>query len=546
MLKINMNILATLLSFFLICSCVDDDSTLPDLSTTNDNSYSPAVVKAAMDEQQKKVISLFFEGTDPESGMAYNNPKYKETLTTGASGMGVMCVLAGVERGWIDRAAGAEHIAKMTRFLKKATRFEGTWSHWYYTDGRPYPFGDQTAAGEIVETAFMMGGLFSACEYFTGNSDAEKEIRENTQYFWETINWKKFVKGDKLYWIWHSDRVGQDNEYELPIVGWNECLLVYILGMAAPDNLKIPQSLYTTSWKGWNYSNPGRETYGYLMPLGSEFGGPLFLSQYSFLGLDPRLLEDNDANYWTQNLSHTLINRHYCVYEAPAEYNYSALNWGLTACGGCGTHPEYKGRMPGDDDGVIAPTASISAYPFTPFYSTQVLLNLLKNYPKVNGKYGFSISYSPGEKAVGTDYLAMEQAPMAIMMENYRSGLLWNLLMKNEYVQKGLQLADMKSKPDYKPGFYLSFINTKTEVYDMMRHPDRENYEIDFYAANAGNGTLQITNMMNDVKYNTNINLTAGANVISFFDDTILRGKKYNLTVTDSSNKTYTIPVILR
>ena len=541
------NILVALFTTLFTCSCVDDESTLPAPSTSNDNSYSPVTVKAMMDEQQKKIISLFYEGADPTTGMAYNNPKYKETLTTGASGMGVMCIVAGVERGWIDRAAGAEHIAKMTRFLKKATRFEGAWSHWYYTNGAPYPFGNQVAAGEIVETAFMMGGLLTACEYFTGNSDAEKEIRENTQYFWETINWKKFIKGDKLYWIWHSDKVGQNNELELQMIGWNECLLIYILGMAAPDHLKIPQSIYSTSWKGWNFATPSRKTYGYLMPLGTEYGGSLFLSQYSFLGLDPRLMEDNDVYYWTQNVSHTMINRHYCIFEAPAEYNYSELNWGLTACGGCGSNSDYKGRRPfQDDDGVIAPTASISAYPFTPFYSTQVMFNMSKNFPNLNGEYGFSISYSPSEKSVGTDYLAMEHAPMAIMIENYRTGLIWNLLMKNEYVQKGLQLAGMKSQPNYQPGFYLAMINTATEVYDMMRHPDSENYEINFYTTNAGNGTLKISNMMNEIVFDTRVDLTAGTNTISFFNNSILRGKKYTLSVSDAANKTYSIPVILR
>ena len=135
---------------------------------------------------------------------------------------------------------------------------------------------------------------------------------------------------------------------------------------------------------------------------------------------------------------------------------------------------------------------------------------------------------------------------MAIMMENYRTGLIWKLLMKNEYVQKGLQLAEIRTSPEYTPGFYLATVNTATHVYDMMRHPDREKYEIDFYTKNSGNGLLVLANTKNEETYRTNIELTAGTNIISFFDNSILRGKKYTLTVTDGANQSYSIPVTLR
>ena len=311
--------------------------------------------------------------------------------------MGIMNLVIGVERGWTSREDAAEHIVKIVRFLKTADRFAGAWAHWYRPDGKILPFGNQNEAGEIVETAFMMGGLLTACEYFTGNSEAEKEIRETTNYFWETIEWNHFVNNGRLYWIWHKDT----NTYELPLIGWNETLLVYILAMAAPDNHKVSTDIYKNCWQGRNFATPGRKTYGYLMPLGTEYGNALFLSQYSFLGLDPRAMEDKYTYYWTQNVSHTMVNRHYCIYEAPEEYKYSESDWGLTACGGCGKNPEYKSREPFKDDGIIAPTAAISAFPYTPFYSTQVLMNLIRNYPKLNGTYGLNISYCPSDGISG-------------------------------------------------------------------------------------------------------------------------------------------------
>lgn len=538
--KMIFNTAILLLSALTLGSCIDDESTTGDSYVENDNTYAPATMRRVMDEHEQKVVKFFTKGANSATGMAYNSSTDKSTLTTGASGFGVMNLVIGAERGWITREEAAEQVVKIVRFLKTADRFAGAWAHWYGTNGRIKAFGDQEQAGEIVETAFMMGGLLTACEYFDGTADNEREIRETTEGFWNTIEWNHFVKDGLLYWIWHQN----EDRYELPLVGWNETLLVYILAMAAPDAHKVPVSVYKNCWQGYNFSHPGRQTYGYTLPLGSETGGPLFLAHYSFLGLDPRQMQDTHCFYWTQNQSHTMINRHYCVYEAPEKYGYSVNDWGLTACGGCGSHPEYMSRDANYDDGIIAPTAAISSMPYTPFYSSQVLLNLEKNYPKLNGTYGFGVSYEPATKSVGTDYLAMEHAPMAIMMENYRSGLIWRLLMQNEHVRRGLELAEI-SAPTNVSGFYMAVVNSVTGVYDMVRHPDSEQYEIDFYARNAGTATLTLQSASSDIAYTTNLQVTAGPNTLRFFDSNILRGKKYTLTVAADS-QTYTIDVALR
>lgn len=524
-----------------LCGCVRDDSSTGDSYVENDNTYAPEILRNRMDEQQQKVIDYFVSGANPETGMAYNSSNNKSTLTTGASGFGIMCMIVGVERGWIDRQAAAEQIARITRFLKSADRFAGAWAHWYDPSGKILPFGNQVQAGEIVETAFMMGGLLTASEYFQGDTEAERQIRENTREFWQTIEWNRFIDGDRLYWIWHQN----EDRLELPLVGWNETLLVYILGMAAPEEHRIPTDVYRKCWQGYDFAHPSRKTYGYSLPLGSDKGGPLFLSQYSFLGLDPSRMQDEFCYYWTQNQSHTLVNRHYCLYKAPAEYAYSVTDWGLTACGGCGEHPEYLSRDPENDDGIIAPTAAISAFPYTPFYAAQVLLNLKKNYPGLNGRYGFYVSCCPADRSVSNEYLAMEHAPMAIMMENYRSGLIWNLLMKNEYVREGLRLAGI-SEPTDLYGFATAAVNTATGVCDLMRHPDRECYEIDLFTPNAGKGILELTGSNGKSVYRKEVDLQVGRNVVRFFDSRIVRGKKYTLTITDAAGTAFGIEVALR
>ena len=531
-----MNILLALCVTAMMASCVDDLSTTGGEFVENDDTYSPAKLRNIMNEHEMKSVRFFTEGADEATGMAYNSSLDKHTLTTGASGMGVMNIVIGVERGWISREEGAEQVAKITRFLKSADKFDGSFAHWYSPQGKIIAFGNQNQAGEVVETAFMMGGLLTACEYFDGEAEVEKELRANTDELWNNINWSRFIKDGTLYWIWHQD----EDRHELPLVGWNETLLVYILGMAAPQGHNIPVDVYKNCWQGHDFCHPGRETYGYELPLGTDTGGPLFLAQYSFLGLDPKKMEDNYCFYWQQNMNHTMINRHYCVYEAPADNGYDALNWGLTACGGVGDDSGYLSRDPENDDGVIAPTAALSSMPYTPFYSTQVLMNLESNYPKLNGKYGFYVAYRPATKEVSNEYLAMEHAPMAIMMENYRTGLIWNLLMNNEYVKKGLQLAGI-AEPTRQAGFYTAAVNSRTGVCDMMRHPDRECYLIDYYSRIGGETSITLTTAGGEVVYAQNIHLNAGANVIEFFDPGVQRGTKYTLTVETNS-----IDVILR
>lgn len=535
------HLLAIWFSAAALLGCVEDESTTGDSYVENDNTYAPEVMRNLMNEHEQKVMDYFVSGSNPGTGMACNSSASKSTLTTGATGFGIMSLIIGVERGWITRSAAASQIVRITEFLKSADRFAGAWAHWYDPTGKIVPFGDQKAAGEIVETAFMMGGLLTASEYFDGADADETAIREATGYFWQTIEWNRFLKDGTLYWIWHAD----EDRHELPLVGWNETLLVYILGMAAPEEHRIPADVYRNCWQGYDFSHPTRETYGYSLPLGTDKGGPLFLSQYSFLGLDPREMQDSHCYYWAQNQNHTMINRHYCVYEAPAEYGYSESAWGLTACGGCGEHPDYRSRDPENDDGILAPTAAISAFPYTPFYSAQVLLNLERNYAKLNGRYGFYVSYCPSDKSVSGEYLAMEHAPMAIMMENYRSGLIWKLLMGNSCVQEGLRQAGITA-PTNLEGFCTSVVNTATGVCDLLRHPDRGAYEIDLFMSEPGRGTLTLTSTNGSEAYRTEVTLAAGRNTLSFFDSGIVRGKRYRLTVTGSAGRSHVIDVVLR
>ena len=533
----------------LCVACTEKPQQQPDNGSgevvANDNTYSPSKVRFILDSQQKKMIDFFMSGADETSGMCLNSSQWGGTMTTGATGMGFMNIIAGVERGWIIREDGLDQILKTVKFLDTADRYHGSWSHWYDSEGNTLPFGNPVAAGDIVETAFVMTGLIAAKEYFNGADEKEVELRNYVDKFWKEVDWSNFVHNGKLYWIWHSDQTGS-SAWEHALTGWNETLIVYILALAAPQGHNVSQNIYRNCWQ----SNGGiyhenQTVYNYRQPLGRPANKEgLFLAQYSFLGLDPRHMADRYVNYWDHVTAYTMINRHYCVYEAPEAHNYSEKAWGITACDGSGPSSGYSGRTPSNDDGVLCTSASVSSYPYTPFYCTQVLLNLNQNWSFMNGKYGFKTSFHPGSGMASSYYLGMEHAPQAVMIENYRSGLLWNLVMKNEHIKKGLQLAGI-SEPEYKEGFYLAMTESVTGVYDMIRHPDREKYEIDYYSEAAGKGEVRIISDEGKIVHKFDVDLKNGGNVISFYRDDIIRGKEYKLRVKGVSGSQKSINVKL-
>lgn len=536
------NIFIILMLSFCFANC--DDNKVPTIVVVkNDEAYAPEKVKAVMDVWQKKTFDYFYAGASP-TGMALEGNERGDVVTTGGSGFGVMALIVGAERGWITREQSMTQVRKIVRFLGKAERFKGVWSHWYNPDGTAHPFGDQVKTGDLIETSFMMAGLLTAKEYFTENSEVENEIRDSVESFKNTINWRFYSKNENvLYWLWYS----QENRFALQIRGWNEGLICYILALGAPEPHNITPEVYANGWlNNGAIVHAARKHYGYTLPLGETYGGPLFFAHYSFLGLNPFYLEDNEVNYWEQNLAHTLVNRHYCIYEAPVAYKYSETDWGLTACYGGRPPWNYSARSPMNDDGVIAPTASLSSYPYTPFYSTQMLLRL-SEYPLVHGSYGFADAYSPETSTSEKKQLAIDQGPIVVMMENYRSGLIWNLLMKNADIKRALLIAGMKEQPDFSEGFLKTYFNSQTKQYDMMRHPDREHYELEYFLDAGGNTRFRFNNASGQLTLDTLVVGNAGENVFNFSNtNSVISGKQYTIKMITPGNKEYTLLVRLR
>jgi hypothetical protein len=223
----------------------------------------------------------------------------------------------------------------------------------------------------------------------------------------------------------------------MPVTGWNEGLIVYVLAASSPTH-PIPKVVYDEGWarNGAYPMKNGKSFYGIVLPLGEDYGGPLFFSHYSFLGLDPRNLSDQYGDYWTQNVAHSRINYEYCKANPKKYRGYSPVCWGLTASDVQGG---YSASSPANDLGVIAPTAALSSFPYTPAES----MNALKFFyftlgDRIWGNYGFYDSFNLSSLWFADSYIAIDQGPVICMIENYRTGFLWNLFMSNLEIRNGL------------------------------------------------------------------------------------------------------------
>ncbi len=385
---------------------------------------------------QKKTFRYFWDDGHSISGLARERTGSGETVTTGGSGFGIMAVPVAIERGWITRKQGFERLATVVNFLNtKADRFHGAFPHWLNgTSGEVQPFSSKDEGADLTETAFMIQGLLTVQQYFKNGNQEERNMCDTIQEIWKEVEWSWFQQSgqQRLYWHWSPNYAWEMN---MPITGWNESLLVYVLAASSPT-YPIEKSVYDTGWAQNGAIRNGKSFYDILLPLGEDRGGPLFFAHYSFLGLDPRNLLDAYANYWTQNTAHARINYRYCVDNPNGNFGYGANCWGLSACD---SPSGYNAFSPNNENGTIAITAALSSFPYTP----EECMHALRYFYFVLGdkiwtEYGFMDSFNLNKKWVSTSHLAIDQGPIIIMMENYRTGLLWNLFMQNEEIQKGL------------------------------------------------------------------------------------------------------------
>lgn len=404
--------------------------------------------EALMDTVQRRTFQYFWEGGEPYSGMARERYHIDnvypaggpEVVTSGGSGFGIMAIVAGIDRGYVSRSEGLARMDKIVSFLEKADRFHGAYPHWWNGEtGKALPFGAKDNGGDLVETAFLMQGLLAAHQYYVSGSKEEKVLAARIDKLWRAVDWNFYRQGGQnvLYWHWSPTDGWVMN---FPVHGYNECMIMYILAAASPTH-GVPPQVYNEGWAQNGAIVDPHMVEGIKLHLryqGTE-AGPLFWAQYSFLGLNPTGLQDNYCpNYFNEMRNLTLVNREYCIRNPKNYKGFGPDCWGLTASYSVNG---YAAHAPNEreDLGVISPTAALSSIVYTPEQSLQVMRHLYNMGDKVFGPYGFYDAFSETDNWYPQRYLAIDQGPIAVMIENYRSGLLWNLFMSHPDVQKGLE-----------------------------------------------------------------------------------------------------------
>lgn len=393
---------------------------------------------------QKQTFKYFWDFGHPVSGMARERNTSGDLVTTGGTGFGVMSIIVGIERGFITHTQGLQRINTIVDFLKnKCTTYHGVFAHWVNgTTGTTMPFSAKDDAADLVETSLLMQGLLTARQYFKANIPEETTLRMNINELWEAVEWDWFRKNDQnvLYWHWSPK---YDFEMNVTVKGWNESLITYVLAASSPTHT-IPRMVYDEGWASTGNMRNGNTYFDVKLPLGPNLGGPLFFAHYSFLGINPTNLRDAYANYFDQNRSHTLINYKYCVNNQGMFNGYSNSVWGLTA-----SDDNVKGYMahsPTNDNGVISSTAAISSITYTPDES----MAALKFYYYILGdklfrEYGFIDAFNLSDAWFSDSFLAIDQGPQIIMIENYRTKLLWDLFMSSPEIKAGMSKLGFQS-----------------------------------------------------------------------------------------------------
>ncbi|MBN2138490.1 MAG: hypothetical protein JW720_11850 [Sedimentisphaerales bacterium] len=388
---------------------------------------------------QRATFRYFYDFAHPVSGLAREGFKHpRDTVTTGGTGFGIMAIIVGAERGFVTRADAADHILKILTFLdEKASRYHGAWAHWLNgRTGQTIPFSTYDDGADLIETAFLVQGMLAARQYFTGGDDTETQIRTKVTQLWRDVEWDWFLRSPEsevLYWHWSPN---YDWQMNMPIVGYHEGLIAYILAIASPTH-PIPPACYDNGWaRSSSYTN-GNTYYGYTLEVGPAYGGPLFWTHYSFLGFDPRSKSDDYCNYFDNSRTISLINRAHCAANPNGFEGYSNLVWGLTAS----VNPwGYSAHSPTNDNGTISPTAALSAMPYVPAESLATLKHFYHTYGgDLFGPLGFRDAFNLEEDWFSDTYLAIDQGPIIVMIENHRTSLLWSSFMSNPEIIPALQ-----------------------------------------------------------------------------------------------------------
>lgn len=400
-----------------------------------------------LDTVQHQTFRYFWDGGHPISGLARDRSQRfadstDDSVSVGGSGFGVMTIIVACERGWVKREEGLARLAAMLHCLEKATCYHGMYPHFMHgITGATFPFSRKDDGADIAETSFLFQGLLCARAYFDRDVPEEARLRQSITYLWQEAEWNWYARDGRkvLTWLW-SPNNGFALDHE--IRGWNECLITYVLAASAP-RYPIAAEAYRDGWAEGRGFLSRRSFEGVELPLGPDWGGPLFFAHFSFCGIDPRGLSDAYADYWQQNVNHTRINYAYCLRNPHGYKGYGPNCWGLSASDSV---RGYAAHAPDNDLGVISPSAALSSLPYAPKEAMAALRHFYEDLgDRIWGRFGFVDGFSEQHDWYADTFLAISQGPIVVMIENCRSGLMWKLFMGIPEIRAGMKKLGFRS-----------------------------------------------------------------------------------------------------
>lgn len=432
---------------------------------------------AFLDLLERKAFDYFWLEANPKNGLIKDRSTPNSKSSIAAVGFGLSGINIAVERGWIAREAGRERVLTTLRTfaeLPQGDSPDGTIG----TRGWFYHFlemetGHRAWKCELssIDTALLLGGVLDAEMFFDADQPDERRIREIAQLLVRRIDWNWMCNaGDTFTMGWHPEKGFIQSRW----VGYNEAMLLYVLGLGAMEQARLqaaaaggslddgkpgttspvlpqqnlkpavnaatePKFTWDAWTRGYKWAKHGDQQF-------VEFP-PLFGHQYShcwidFRGIADAYMRDKGLTYFENSRRATLAQRAYCVAQSARFSNYGPLEWGITACDGPRGYGARGAPPAENDDGTLAPTAVGGSLPFAPEVCLPTLRELhARHAPKLWGAYGFRDSFNVTENWWATDTLGIDQGPILLMAENYRTGAVWRRLMRHPVIQSGLKRA---------------------------------------------------------------------------------------------------------
>jgi len=421
-----------------------------------------ALEDAELDRLQVTTLQYYLHESNPATGLVRDKTEHGAPASIAAVGLGLATIPVLVERAVLDREFASEIALKRLRFFRDAPQGvhpDATGHRGFYYHFLDMKTGRRVWQCElsVLDSAFLFAGMLTCATYFDADTEEEAEVRRLADELYRRADWQwALAGGSALTHGWRPETGFIPHTYR----GYDEALLVYLLGLGSPT-FPLPEETYAAYCSTYQW----KRIYDHEL----LYSGPLFTHQLSHLWVDFRGIQDafmreHGSDYFDNSRAATQIQREYAI-RNPLEFEgYGENCWGITATDGPGFEKRWVGGVEreffgyhargapyGPDDGTVAPWVVVASLPFAP----EIVIPSIRAMSRLNlgatKRYGFKPSYNPTYEVPGSAvgwvtpyHFGIDQGPVILMIENHRSGLLWQIMRRNPYVVAGLRRAGFR------------------------------------------------------------------------------------------------------